>query len=76
MKKTIILIIFCLFIVKAGNAHIIIKGKVVDAISKLPLVGVNVIIQGTNCGTITNELGNFTLKTEDTLIVILISFIK
>ena len=45
----------------------LIKGKVVDAVSKEPLVFASVVIQESNVGIITNLDGEFTLKFDDSL---------
>ena len=35
------------------------QGKIIDTVTKEPLVGVNIIIKGTKSGTITNEQGEY-----------------
>ena len=41
-----------------------VKGKVMDADNKLPMIGVTVIEKGSNRGTVTNVNGEFSIKTE------------
>jgi hypothetical protein len=64
MKK----VIFFLCIVFFANYSIaqsesyLITGKVMDAVTKLPLLGASVFAQNTTIGTATDQQGNFTLR--------------
>ena len=49
-------------VTQSGNT---IEGKVVDAESGSPLAGANIIIQGSNKGTATDQNGRFTISTQD-----------
>ena len=51
-----------------------IKGKVTDA-KDLPLPGVNILIKGTNDGTVTDLDGNYILEVDDENTVLVFSFI-
>ena len=63
MKYIFSLLFFFFFFFKVG-AQIILKGKVTDE-HKVPLLGVNVFIQGTIEGTSTDEQGNFSFHTKE-----------
>lgn len=52
-----------------------VTGKVVDATSGEPLIGVNVIIEGTTTGTITGTNGEFSIDVPNSSSVLLFSFI-
>ena len=49
------------FLIAGGTLAYEIQGRIVDARTGLPMPGVNVIIEGTNIGTYTDEEGIFTL---------------
>ena len=51
-----------------------IKGTVVDAKSE-PLIGVNILVKGSNTGTITDFNGEFTLNVEDANATLVVSYI-
>ena len=61
MKKLYINLILILspYILLSQNASL--KGKVIDALSNEPLPFVNVVVSGTNKGTVTDSAGNFIL---------------
>ncbi len=52
------------------NAQVIVKGKITDK-NGSPLVGANIIIKGTYDGTITDSIGNYSLKvnTENSILI-------
>lgn len=57
------------------SAQITIRGEVTDELTGEPIIGANIIIQGTEQGTITDYEGQYTLKTFDPLPITLnISF--
>ncbi|MDF9797996.1 TonB-linked SusC/RagA family outer membrane protein [Catalinimonas alkaloidigena] len=56
-----------------------IKGRVTDAESQSPLPGVNVLVEGTNIGTVTDIDGNYAISAPDdasTLIFSLVGFVS
>lgn len=55
--------------------EITIEGKVVDNVTKEPILGANILIENSSNGTITNELGEFVLKNISSSKNILISFL-
>lgn len=57
------------------SAHNIIRGKVVDAATQLPLEGATIQAEGTPYGTATNRLGQFTLYTDTAITSILATYI-
>jgi TonB-linked SusC/RagA family outer membrane protein len=52
-----------------------VKGQVIDASTKTPLPGVNVIVQGTTIGTVSDANGGFTLDVPKSNAVLKLSFI-
>ena len=56
--STILLIVFS-FIVKAQDEKGVIYGKVTDAVTNEPLIGVNIILEGTTLGAATDINGHF-----------------
>lgn len=69
--------IFC-WISVAANAQEnerVISGKVTDAEGGEPLPGVNIVIQGSNIGTITDLDGNYNISVTDEDVVLIFSFI-
>lgn len=55
-------IVLALFTVFSYAQEITVKGKVVDSETKEPLMGANIIIENTKRGTITDNRGEFQLK--------------
>ena len=63
MKFIVALVIILLTLNTTGqNKLIIIKGQVKDASSGAPLIGVNISVQNTPFGTLTDGLGNYILN--------------
>ncbi len=62
MKHFLSIIIFLLLL--NVNAQITINGKVIDA-KGLPIIGVNIYLEGTYDGTTSNEKGAFSFKTPE-----------
>ncbi len=60
-------IILCLLIGNIIQAQTVIKGEVIDANSKEPLIGASIVVVGTTDGTITDYDGSFQLKTDAAL---------
>lgn len=56
-------------------ADITVKGRVMDADTKEPLVGCNVVVKGTQKGTNTDANGNFSIVVSDEKAVLVIGFI-
>lgn len=68
---TLFLTGFCLQV----SAHNIIRGKVLDAATQLPLEGASVQAEGLPYGTATNRLGQFTLYTDTAVAAVLVTYI-
>jgi iron complex outermembrane recepter protein len=67
MKTNPLLIILTLFLINPSFAQdqlIVISGKVTDANTKEPLIGVSVAVKNTVTGTITDTKGEFVLKSK------------
>ncbi|MFM2393110.1 MAG: hypothetical protein RLZZ546_1092, partial [Bacteroidota bacterium] len=73
MKKTLTKLLF-LFVLVLGvsttYAQRMVTGKVTDAKTGEPLIGANVIIKGTNSGTITDIDGNYSLNAPENAVLI------
>jgi hypothetical protein len=74
MKVILSLLAFC-FTVQIAWAHHTLKGTVLSAEDRTPLIGAFVGIAGTAKGTITNEFGQFELVIEDTAVTLTISYL-
>ncbi len=61
----------CSFLV---NAQVNIRGKVIDSNDE-PLIGVTVMVKGTNTGTITDTNGNFSISVPDQKSILVFSFV-
>jgi len=61
LKRIIPLLIFCAA-ATASYAQTTVSGKVIDATSGEPLIGVNVVVKGKVIGTVTDGQGAFNLK--------------
>lgn len=62
MNRFIILLLLVVFPSTLTFSQSTIKGKVIDKMTNLPLIGATVLIKGTADGTTTNIDGNFSLK--------------
>ena len=58
-------IFFSLLFAVSAFADIHVKGKVIDADGQEPMIGVSVLVKGTQTGTVTDTDGNFTLTVPD-----------
>ena len=58
-------IFFCLLVGVSAFADINVKGKVIDADTSEPMIGVSVLVMGTSTGTVTDFDGNFSLTVPD-----------
>ena len=65
LHRICVLVVF--FISAFSYAQITTTGKVLDSISKKPLIGVSVFYDGTTIGVITDEKGNFSITTKKNL---------
>lgn len=76
MKKRIFALLFMFMGITMVYSQEVITGKVIDVETSEALPGVNVIIKGTNTGTITDIDGNYSLEAaaEDTLVFSFIGF--
>lgn len=66
--------LFFLLFSLGAMAQITVKGKIVDTQNE-PLMGVNVVLQGTTAGTLTNIDGLFTMEVPDSKSTLSISYI-
>jgi CarboxypepD_reg-like domain/TonB dependent receptor/TonB-dependent Receptor Plug Domain len=63
MKNIFIAMIFIAISVKSFSQNVgAIKGKVIEQITKQPIVGANIVIENTTIGTVTDSVGNFSLN--------------
>lgn len=74
MRRTLNVLIF-LFSTISGFSHQLIKGKVTDSNSGLPLKGVNVFHPGSGVGTNTDAFGNYTIAFKSDVDTLVFSFI-
>ena len=58
-------IFFSLLVVASAFADINVKGKVIDADTSEPMIGVSILVKGTSTGTVTDFDGNFELAVPD-----------
>lgn len=68
---TLTSVLLCLFCYGISTAQTTVSGKVVDAESAEPLIGVNILIEGTASGAVTDYDGNFSIDVpsrNDTLV--------
>ena len=61
IKYFLFIIIFSSFLLCQSDPAGIVKGRVLDADSQLPLIGANIIIKSTNIGSVSDEEGYFTI---------------
>src|SRR4051812_10771001 len=64
-----------LLLVCAGFAQTTVSGKITASDDSSPLPGVNVVLKGTNNGTITDANGNYTLTTSSSEGILVFSFV-
>ena len=62
IKYFLFIIIFSSFLLCQSDPPGIVKGRVLDADSQLPLIGANIIIKSTNIGSVSDEEGYFTIN--------------
>ena len=61
IKNRISLLLLLLSVLNAEPTGLV-KGKIIDINSQLPLVGANIVIKSTSLGTISDEDGNFSIE--------------
>jgi len=59
----------------AGDAQIIVTGKVIDNATNQPLPAVNIIVEGTSIGTTTDAAGNYSITVNDENATLIFSFV-
>ncbi len=72
---TSILFLYSLVLFSRGVPEDIVRGKVIDAGTNEPLIGVNVVIKGTTKGTITDSNGNFQVEVDGESATLVFSYI-
>jgi len=76
MNKSVFASILLVFVIAFSYAQeSTIKGKVVDNITKEPILGASILIENTHKGTTTNRLGEFIIKNVKLPVNISISFL-
>jgi TonB-linked SusC/RagA family outer membrane protein len=73
--KNLLHLIALIGMVFNASAQTTITGKVTDSVDGTPLVGVNIIIKGTDGGTITDVEGNYSISTSSEKDVLVFSYI-
>ena len=67
MRKKLLTGLFMLFCVVAAHAQTTVSGKITDAATKNPLIGVTVKAKGTAVSTISGSDGAFSIKIASTV---------
>ncbi|WP_372772207.1 SusC/RagA family TonB-linked outer membrane protein [Mangrovibacterium sp.] len=75
MKKIVSLLAIVMAFTWQLSAQVTIKGTIVDAVSKEPLIGATVLEKGTTNGTISDFDGNFTFSSKSENVTLVVSFI-
>src|SRR5690606_1912543 len=75
MKKLLLLSLAWVWLIPVAMAQQQVSGTVTDYSNGEPLPGVNIIIQGTTTGAVTDMNGNYTLQVPNTESVLSFSFI-
>lgn len=75
MKKLLLLSLAWVWLIPVAMAQQLVSGKVTDYSTGDPLPGVNIIIQGTTTGTVTDMDGNYSLEVSGSESVLSFSFI-
>ena len=65
MTKKLFTVALALLLAVSAYAQITVKGTVISATDKEPLIGASVMAVGTTTGTVTDFDGNFTIKVEE-----------
>lgn len=62
MKKHLLFLLACLFLMTGTAMAKIVKGRVIDSSDKEPIVGASIFVKSTKQGTITDIEGHFPWK--------------
>ena len=65
MKKHLLFLLACLFLMTGTVMAKIVKGRVIDSSDKEPIVGASIFVKSTKQGTITDIEGHFSLEIPD-----------
>ena len=76
MRKSIILFLTFFLCVAAYAQNLTVSGTVTDKDTKEPLIGVNVLLEGTTIGTVTDFDGKYTLEVDDSKGTLQFSYIS
>ncbi len=75
MKRSIPVVLLVLLFSAYCHGQSTLRGIILDMVSKEPLIGANILIQGTSRGTISDFDGSFELKVDDFPVVISLSYL-
>ena len=75
MKKHLLFLLACLFLMTGTAMAKIVKGRVIDSSDKEPIVGASIFVKSTKQGTITDIEGHFSLEIPDNVKTITVSFV-
>ena len=78
LKLFILLSVFCIAIcpkLQAQDKTRTIKGRVIDAVTKEPIIGANIWLKETSVGRISGTDGSYTIETSDPNAVLVCSFL-
>src|SRR5690606_37658606 len=75
MKKLLLFCMFSVWLISLAVAQRQVSGTVTDFTDQQVLPGVNVLIQGTSAGTVTDIDGNYSIEIPNDDAVLVISFI-
>ena len=75
MKKHLLFLLACLFLMTGTVMAKIVKGRVIDSSDKEPIVGASIFVKSTKQGTITDIEGHFSLEIPDNVKTITVSFV-
>lgn len=75
LLKTILACFVAAFAVSTACAQLSVSGKVISSEDQSPIPGVNILVKGTNSGTITNVSGEYTISVSSSNEVLVFSFV-
>jgi iron complex outermembrane receptor protein len=75
MKKVVTLLVFSLFGLVSWAQRGTVSGKITDAATGEPLIGANVIIDGTSSGTLSDVNGNYSVSLNAGSQILIISYV-
>ncbi|RME04607.1 MAG: carboxypeptidase-like regulatory domain-containing protein, partial [Bacteroidetes bacterium] len=74
-KNLLLLLAFTLFCTVSAFTQHLLKGEILDASSREPLIGATIIVKGTSEGTVTDYDGSFEFRIkEDLPVTVVISY--